>query len=253
MFRPAAATDIPVLMEFYTAAQSDLNIGAVRDAAIWQYLLGSSTQTAYAAEAWLVLDARQQPAGYWRVGLYDDDEEFTVNESSRLSHLATLAVLAYCQKLAQERGKRYIRLYLPGQHELLRMARCWGAHELSGSAWQIHLPNIPQFLRKLAPIFERRIAASPFAGLTQTIVINLYREVFELCFAAGKLVEVKAVGFRDGGDLSMPPPLLAPLLLGYRNREELARSYPDVGCWGQAQTIIDVLFPKVKSFIYPVY
>ena len=252
-FRPAAVADIPALLQFYEAAAQDLRIGALRDAAIWRYLLGPSTQTGTAAETWLVLDARQQPVGYWRIGLYGFGEGLIVNESSRLSHTATLAVLAYCKKLTLERGKPYIRLNLPAQHELVQTARRLDAHDLSTYAWQIHLPNIPQLLRKLAPVLERRLADSPFAGLTQTVVIDLYREAFELGFVAGKLTGVKAVGFRDGGDIRLPPPLLAPLVLGYRSCAELAQVYPDVRCWGQAQYLIDVLFPKVAAFIYPVY
>ena len=40
-FRPATATDIPQLARFYDEAAATLAIAAVRDDALWRYLLGA--------------------------------------------------------------------------------------------------------------------------------------------------------------------------------------------------------------------
>jgi hypothetical protein len=155
--------------------------------------------------------------------------------------------------LAVERSKPDIRLNLPSTSDLVRAALCWGAHDLGTYALQIHVVDVARLLRKLAPVLERRIAASPFAGLSQDISIDLYREAFELRFERGRLLTVNAVGFSDKGDIHIPPLLFAPLVLGYRSREELTRTYPDVRIWGQAQHLVDVLFPKLESFIFTIY
>ena len=110
-----------------------------------------------------------------------------------------------------------------------------------------------RLLRKLAPAFERRLAASALAGSSKTICLNLYREAFDLRFEEGRLVAVEALGFRGGGNIRMPPLLLAPLLLGYKSRQELAQTYPDFSAGGEGQLWVDVLFPKMTSFIYTVY
>ena len=66
--------------------------------------------------------------------------------------------------------------------------------------------------------------------------------------------EVESLGFSDrGGCIRLPPLLLAPLLLGYRSYQELAQAHHDVSVGGELQYLVDVLFPKVSSFIYTIY
>jgi hypothetical protein len=81
----------------------------------------------------------------------------------------------------------------------------------------------------------------------------LYREAFDLHFERGKLAAVEALGFWDGGHIRLPPLLLAPLLLGYKSRQDLAQNYPDFSVWGENQLLVDILFPKVESYIYTIY
>ena len=252
-FRLATGDDIPALMVMYETATQDLNISTTRDADTWRYLLQHATGTATAGETWIVVDGSGDPVGYWRIELGGFGKGLNIYEASYLHHPALLAVLVWCRKMAAERNKPYIRLNLPTNHPLTRTARAWGAADIGCYAWQIHLPDIARLLRRLAPVLERRIAASVFAGLTQTVCLNLYREAFDLRFDGGKLVEVTCVGFRDGGDMHMPPCALTPLVLGYRSREELAAMYPDVSIWGQSQYLTDTLFPKMESFIYTIY
>ena len=152
-----------------------------------------------------------------------------------------------------ERDKPYIRLCLPRDCALVQAARCRGAHDQGHYAWQIKIVDVCRLLRTLAPVLDRRIANSPFAGLTRDVCLNLYREAFELRFREGRLSEVVPLGFSDQGGTRIPPLLLAPLVLGYRSREELAQARHDFSVWGEWQPLIDVLFPKMASFLYTVY
>jgi hypothetical protein len=163
------------------------------------------------------------------------------------------AVLRWLRVLCGERHKPHIRLCLPENSVLVRTARYWGAHDLGHYAWQIRIVDTARLLRKLAPILERRLAASALSGLTQNVCLNLYREAFELRFEGGRLAAVEPLGFSDRGGIRIPPLLLAPLLLGYRDREELARAHHDVSISGEWQHLVDILFPKVTSFIHTIY
>jgi GNAT superfamily N-acetyltransferase len=252
-FRRATLDDLPALVRLYDEAVCDLEISAVRDAAVWHYLIEHEPHTASASETWLVLGATGQIAGYWRMEKFGFGEGLIVSDASRLSHPAAVAVLRKVKALATERGKPYIRLASADGCPLIRAAKAWGAQHTGRYAWQIHIPDPARLLRTIAPVLERRIAASPFAGLTQTVHLNLYRECFDLRFEEGRLVSVEAVEFRDGGEIHIPPLLLAPLVLGWRSREELHQSHPDVSIWGQSACLIDVLFPKMESFIYTTY
>ncbi len=252
-FRLATVQDIPVLMRFYDEATKSLNISTLRDESVWQYLLGHSLSTVVGAETWLILDAAQQAVGYFRIPFQGFGEGLIVGETSHLSSELATALLIHLKGVTQERGKPYIRLALPDHHDLVRVAAGFNTHDEGHYPWQIHLVDVARLLRKLTPVLERRIAASVFAGLMRTICLNLYREAFELCFEKGRLQTVKSIGFSDTWGIKIPPLLLAPLLLGYRSREELQHMYPDVSINGEFQHLVDVLFPKLESFIYTTY
>jgi hypothetical protein len=51
----------------------------------------------------------------------------------------------------------------------------------------------------------------------------------------------------------MPPPLLAPLVTGYRTFDELASVYHDVSADGSGRSLAGVLFPKMQAFLYTMY
>jgi hypothetical protein len=53
--------------------------------------------------------------------------------------------------------------------------------------------------------------------------------------------------------ISIPPQLLASLVLGYRSRDELAPHAPDLRVWGRGQVWCDVLFPKMEAWIDTIY
>jgi hypothetical protein len=252
-FRQASIDDLPTLMRLYDKAATDLSIHTVRDEGTWRYLLGPSTRTDMTAETWLILDADQQPVGYLRVPEHGFGEGLNVGEVSCLSAEAALAALQHLRAMAIERKKPYIRLNVPAKSTLVQTARHLGAHDTSTYAWQIRLPDFGRLLHKLAPILERRVAASPYAGLTRKLCFNLYRVAFEINFQEGKLVDVQALGFCDRGEIRVPPLLAAPLLLGWRSREELRFVRPDLSVSREWQYLVDILFPKVDSFIYTIY
>jgi len=252
-FRLATVVDLPALMCLYDEAMCDLHISTVRDEAIWRFMFEHTAGTDMSSEFWLVTDEADAIIGYWRIMHHGFGKGLIVSETSRLSHLASAAVLQQLRALARERDKPDIRLNLPGTNDLLRAAQGWGAHDLGTYAWQIHVVDVARLLRKLTPVLERRIEGSPFAGLSQSVYINLYRETLELHFESGRLVAVNAIGITGKGDLYLPPMLFAPLVLGYRSREELAWMYPDVSVNGQSRLLVDVLFPKLNSFLFTIY
>ena len=252
-FRKAVLDDVPLLMRFYDEAASDLDISAQRSELVWRYLLDHEPLLANETETWLVLDSTQRPVGYWRVDRMGFENGLIVNDASRLDHRAAAAVLGHIKTLAVARHKPFIRLMTADSNTLIALARAWGAQGAGRYAWQIHIPSVPRLLRTLAPVLAQRLAASPFANLTETVCLNLYKEAFELHFEAGMLLGVTPVGFRDRGAINLPPQLLAPLILGYRSRTELRECYPDVAIWGHSQALVDVLFPKMSAFLYTIY
>jgi hypothetical protein len=251
---PARVRDLQTLVQLYDEAAQELSISVQRDAGIWRYLLGPSRQTEMTAETWLIEGPDGTAAGYIRVSQHGFGDALILSEVSKLDAAAARAVLRKLKALAQEREKPSIRLNVPATSTLVQVAKHLGAHDLGTYAWQIHLPNVEQLLRKLGPILERRLAASPYAGFTHNLSFGMYRTAYELCFQAGKLAEVKSLGFHDGGDIRVPPFLAAPLLLGHRTLEELRHIHPDASAAnGKWAHLAEILFPRVDSFLYTIY
>ena len=250
--RPETAADLPALKRLYDEASRSLAIHTCRDDAIWQYLSEHSSATITAYTGWVVEDTDNGTIGYFRIQKYGFGRSLNVCEASEMSYEAALAALRYMGKLAVEREKPNIRLILPANCALLQAARYHGAHDLGTYAWQIHIPDVARILRTIGPVLERRLAESPFAGLTEEARINLYRDTIALHFNNGKLTKAESLG-AAGGPIRIPPRAFVPLILGYRNREELRESWPDLGMSPKYAYLIDVLFPKMTSHIYTIY
>jgi predicted N-acetyltransferase YhbS len=252
-FRLATLDDLPTLMQLYEEAARDLAIRTIRDEPTWRYLLAGAGEAETECETWVIEDVEGQIAGYMRLPKHHFDKELAVNEVSRLRADAALAALDHLKILATEREKPGVRLNLPANCTLMRLARSLGAHDLGTYGWQIHIPDFAALLRALAPALERRVAGSPFAGLTREVRLNLYRETIALRFSGGKLGEAANLGFTDEEDIRFPPLQFTPLVLGYRTVEELQETYPDVNVAPASRLLVDTLFPKVTSFIYTIY
>jgi len=252
-FRLAIAGDALAFCQLYGRATADLAVHTKRDEAIWRFLLGPSMHTEMASETWLVMDPQNQPVAYIRVPRSGFGEGLIVNEASPLDAPASAAVLRQLKAWSVDRGKPYIRLCLPETSPLVETARSLGAHSLGHYAWQIKLVDIRRLMLRIGPVLERRVGESSFAGLTEIVCLNLYREAYALHFREGRLEGVDALGFSEQGGIRIPPLLLAPLVLGYRCREELTQAHHDVSVSPQWQPLVDVLFPKLNSFLYTAY
>jgi hypothetical protein len=251
--RPATEADIPVLMPMYEDAARDLAVSACRGEDEWRFILTHSRDTELAADYYMLLDVAGQPAGYAGVQRFGFGEGLNVSEVSRLRSDEAIALLGFMKALASERDKPFIRLIPPEKTTLQKIATAWGAKDSGRYAWQINIPNAARLMRSIGSVLERRISNSPFAGLSDAVHINLYREGVVLHFEAGKLARVEAVPGSQWEPISLPPLLFAPLVLGWRSADQLSDIYPDVGIVAERKPLVDVLFPRMESWIYSQY
>jgi predicted N-acetyltransferase YhbS len=254
-FHQATVDDIPTLIRLYDESAPDLAIHTARDEAIWRYLLTHANETEMERDTLLIKDSGGQAIGYVCIAHHGFGAELNVTEVSRLSYDAAMATLQHLKQLTIEREKPGIRLNLFIGSTLSQVALSLGGHDDGAYAWQIHIPDVAALLRAIAPVLERRVAASPLAGLTQDVRISLYRETVQLCFEAGEVTEVANLGLTAWHEepIRFPPLQFTPLVLGYRTWQEIRATFPDVGVAPKSRLLMDTLFPKTESFIYTVY
>ena len=118
--------------------------------------------------------------------------------------------------------------------------------------WYVRVPDIADFIRKIAPALEHRIANSVHAGFSGSLKIQLHRHGITVEFKDGKIDSVEnipAVSW-DNANASFPGLTFLPVLFGMRSVSETLMSHTDANTGSKADRhLIETLFPKKPSDI----
>jgi len=164
---------------------------------------------------------------------------------------AWLAVLRFAKGLAAQRSYPKLCFDLPKTHPLVTVARYLGAECERQYAWQIRVVDPADFIRRIGPALERRLAQSLLDGFSGNLNINLMLRLIRLRFKQGCLTSVTDEGDpQDQWAMRLPPLLLNQLLLGYRSYQEIMSCHLDASVRPAARQLVHILFPKTESFIY---
>lgn len=129
----------------------------------------------------------------------------------------------------------------------------WAPRHEPPYAWYLRVPNLPAFLRLIAPTLERRLASSPLAGYDGEVKLDFFRGGLRMVFDQGRLQ--RAENYRvepwdttaHGG---FPPHVFLRLVFGYSSLDELRAAYPDAGVRSEVEVLITTLFPKKVSRLF---
>jgi N-acetylglutamate synthase-like GNAT family acetyltransferase len=122
-------------------------------------------------------------------------------------------------------------------------------------AWYVRVPDVPRFLRHIAPALERRLLESPLARYSGELHITLYRGGLHLVFEDGTLKLAESWGgpaYSAIEDAGFPPLVFLQLLFGYRSLDELRYAFPDVRVKDEAELLLKTLFPMKPSWVVPL-
>ena len=172
------------------------------------------------------------------------------------------SVIRYLQKTGNTIGTFYgdepfsaFSFALGAEHPAYTVLEQRLRHTYHPYAWYIRVADLPGFIRHIAPVLERRLAASVMVGHTGEHKITFYRDGLRLKFENGKLTEVEShkphpVG--GEGDAGFPGLTFLQLVFGYRTLAELRHAFAD--CWAEEdmQILLPILFPKKASDVWGV-
>jgi hypothetical protein len=120
-------------------------------------------------------------------------------------------------------------------------------------AWYMRVPDLPGFLRRVAPALENRLACSVLAGYSGELAIDFYTRDAGLLIRVedGKLASVvnRAGEWWNG---AMPAENFLQLLFGYRSVDEIEAASAEVHLRNPLRLVLQCLFPKKASFILSV-
>jgi hypothetical protein len=122
-------------------------------------------------------------------------------------------------------------------------------------AWCVRVPDVPAFIRHIAPVLETRLPPSIMPNHTGELKIDFYRSGLRLQFAQGKFVSAEAwqaPAYGNDAHAGFPPLVFLQLLFGYRSLDELRATFPDVWASPAAALLLNVLFPTQISVVHPL-
>lgn len=264
--RPATEADIPFLMDVYAHGCKRRLVNCVRDEAIWRYeLTGQSEKNVNRLEVRVLERARTgEPVGYfahpwmtWDTGLIANHYELKPGVSwLEVSPSVARYLWQTGETLWKQEGKSGVRttysFWFGSEHPSYDIFRERLPRIRDPYAWYIRVPDLPKFLRHIAPALEQRIAGSPIVGYTGEVKVSFYRSGLRLGLENGKLTTIEpwqpVPG--DGGQAAFPDLSFLQLVFGYRTFEQLEQSYAD--CWytsDEVRVLLNTLFPKKASSV----
>jgi hypothetical protein len=264
--RSATDADLPFIAQVYAHGMKRYRMVCVRDAALWRYELnGRSQNNVNRLDLRLVETAAGEPVGFlvYTTKFWGPKLGVVVYElKPGVSWLAvTPSVLRYLQKIGEECAARDQGVYesfifvLGTEHPVYQVASDRLPRTRKPYAWYLRVPDLPDFMRHVAPALEQRLAESALAGHTGELKISFYRDGLRLVFEKGRLtgVEPWAPSSTEWGSAAFPDLTFLQLLFGYRSLDELNYAFADCGVWSdEARALLNTLFPKQASHVWPV-
>lgn len=264
--RPATEGDLPFVRSTYDAGMARYRAAAARDDVAWRYeLTGHDLSSVTARTVSIIERADGTPVGMLLAWPWLHEGKNVVATACELiageSWLAAAPSLlrhlrAMGESLRAEAGggqQLASLICLMGtQHPLYDIASPWLPEERKAYAWYVRVPDLPAFIRHVAPALERRLASSPLAGHSGEVRISFYRDGLRLAFGRGKLVAAESwqPTVEDEGDCAFPDRTFLQLLFGHRSHAELAHAFVDVWASHNARTLLQTLFPPAPSEVW---
>lgn len=267
--RPATPDDLDIILAVDAHGRERVLVSCVRDRALWRYELeGKSTKNAQARKICIVEAQDGEPVGFllhphclWYDALYLQRYELKAGVSW---WAVTPSVLRYMQSqgagyvpyMVADKKQAFtsLALSLGREHPAYTVVADWMPKMQAPYAWYLRVPDLPAFLRTIAPVLEKRLAKSVMVGHTGELRLNFYREGVKVAFEAGRIVEVAAWKFpgQAGSSAKFPGRTFLHLLFGHRSFAELGETFADCGAPLEQRLLVEALFPKAVSYVRPV-
>ena len=266
--RRATASDARFLSDLDHLARGRYLLTSTRDEVLWRYeVAGRDPESDESLEVRIVENAAGEPAGYvchtraLRDGTLEVDGYELANGVSWLEVtpfvLSGLAEIGH--KYASDEKKLASLTFALGEHHPLYDAipepPLYRLDRNDHYAFYVRVPDLPEFLRHVGPVLERRLEASVAAWHTGEIKVSFYGGGFRLDLERGRLsaVEHWSPTVEEEGNAAFADLTFLQLLFGHRSLEELDRAFADCSPGkGDVRVLLGALFPRHPSALWPI-
>lgn len=263
--RAATFSDIPFLSRLYDRDCARSLVTCPRDESLWRYSLTVLPESLAWRVPYQIIETNDGHAvGYFYASHDVWAEaipilELAVSEGQSMRAVMP-TVLRWTKKLAEAEAIRKnktlkgITLSFGREHPAFDAIPDLLPSKRIPYGWYIRVPDVPKFIRHIAPTLQDRLARSAMAGYSGELKISEYRRGYKLIFDNGALVNVETWQPMPGeeGDGGFPPRVFLQLLFGRKSMMELRETYADVWAKDETQVLLDALFPKMYSCVNAV-
>lgn len=252
--RHFAEKDIPKAKMLLDQSQKKFYVHSVRDEAIWKVEQRSNIASDPEPFQGYVVEEQGKMIAYFRMREIPDDKELLVTEITEVDQLAARAVLSFLKCYGNEHNLKTLSTNISYEEPFAEYLLSLGAMKsVPTYAWQIRITDYVEIFRKLKPVFEHRLAGSLYRRLTETLNFNFRVFTIQATVKNGKIKAIRKIANGEWSPIGLNPLAFVQLVTGYKNRQELEETVPDMRIAMSHRRLIDVLFPKMPSYIHSAY
>lgn len=264
IIRPAGEADLPWLVKMLQMDCERSMIWAVRDEALLRIeILEKSAENVNRFEFCIIETQDGQPVGCLAhpASVWNRMMALTMyNLMDGVSYLSVNpSVIRYLWRIGQgyaqarQRTLDAFGFWLLTDHPAFKASPNLLIKESKPYAFYVRVPDLPAFLRTIAPVLEHRLAQSACAGYSGELKLSFYRSGVRMVFEKGTLVTIDCwKPVVDESSAAFPNLTFLQLVFGYRSFAEVSYAYPDCSAKDEARVLIEALFPKKDSDIWPI-
>jgi len=263
MIRPADERDLPFVENMYEQTKDRSMIACERTPQLFRYEL-----TAQGNQCWLnciIKDGVGEPVGFFRHPAYNHHHNMFADRYELKPGVPWLDVTPSVVRYLWAKGAEFAERDGGGFKAFgFLLGAKHPAYEALGNrlsivrdpyAWYVRVPDLRSFLEHIKPVLEKRLAESISVNFSRELRISLYRNGLRVVIDRGTITHIESwkPAPNEEGDAAFPGLTFLQLLFGYRSFEELKYAFAD--CWcdsDEVKTLIDILFPKKLSQVYPI-
>ncbi|HVO37057.1 MAG TPA: GNAT family N-acetyltransferase [Candidatus Acidoferrum sp.] len=253
VIRPFTSNDIARAMQLFTEAQKEFYVHSLRDEEIWKMQQETGMVSEYKFEAYAVEENGEMTA-YFRLNANPESKELLLREITNVNEPTAQSILVFLKNLGIQRGLETLVATISHHEPFIECLVATGLAEQDPPyAWQIRIIDYAWVLMKMKPLFEKRLASSAYGHLTEKLNFNFYCYTVQVTIENGEIMDIERLETCEDRKIRFNPLVFVQLLLGYRSLKELQTVYPDFLVQPTYENLIDILFPKLPSYIHTNY
>lgn len=245
--------DVPHAMRLLAQNQKRFYVHSLRNEQIWRMQEDTGISGGDKFQGYVVEKGREVIA-YFRIREKREDNQLVLRECSDADESTGRTIVGFLKKKAKEGDLSTLAAHTSYDDPITDcLVSLGGAKRVPPYAWQIRIMDYEGIFRKMKPLFQERLDNSSYRNLTETVTFNLHWYTVKMSITNGEIVSIDRSTTMERSKIWLNPLVFPQLLLGYRDRHELQMFYPDFIVRDSHKQLVDVLFPKLPSYIHTAY